>query len=111
MNWPRTNALETVALPCEEGIEGTYNRTCSAEGQWGPIQNFCELPNMCPQEELDGKLWPQTGMGETASLPCDGGMIGSLDRTCLSDGQWGEVVNSCGRYIFIFIYLIKIITP
>ena len=97
MSWPETNALETASLPCEEGISGSYNRTCSAEGVWGPVQNLCDLPNMCSQEELDGRVWPQTGVGETVSLPCGEGMIGSVNRTCVEDGQWSAVLDLCGK--------------
>lgn len=34
--------------------------------------------NMCPEQELDGRLWPETPSLEDATVSCEGGRTGIL---------------------------------
>ena len=52
--------------------------------------------NMCQEQELDGRLWPETPSLEDASVSCEEGRTGSYNRTCLASGTWdSEVRDYC----------------
>ena len=42
-----------------------------------------------------GLSWPSAVFNESSSLPCEDGMVGSLNRTCLADGTFSDIQNFC----------------
>lgn len=97
-SWPITPSLEQASIPCEDGIPGSYNRTCLADGTWdSTIHNYCQLPSVCPEKVFEGHTWPQTPSGEIATIACVNGTVGSLSRSCSLQGVWGSVEGQCGR--------------
>lgn len=100
-----TDAGDTATHTCAEGFSGSLNRVCSAEGQWGEVSGECSIEfgvcfhigrNMCPEQELDGRLWPETPSLEDATVSCEGGRTGSYNRTCFASGTWdSEIRDYC----------------
>lgn len=92
--WEAAIAGTTQVENCAEGALGeSMSRTCGIYGSWERVQGSCD----CPQEEVEGVLYPQTHSGYEARVSCAEGAIGQpFTRACLSRGQWGEIqTGSC----------------
>ena len=85
--WFEADPLTTQEVTCSPlSVGGSMNRTCSIYGSWNAIQGNCD----CPEEEVDGVLWPQTTAGVTAYVSCAANAVGTPStRECLPGGYWG----------------------
>ena len=65
----------------------------------------------CPQEEIDGTIWPEKNVGESAIKYCGG--LGYYRRICLykntpsgPQAVWSRLVNMCSMYL-LFEFIIE----
>lgn len=56
---------------------------------------------MCPEQELDGRLWPETPSLEDATVSCEGGRTGSYNRTCFASGTWDSEIRDYVEYLCV----------
>ena len=91
VTWDAVGPLTTQTVMCNANSVGeSMQRTCSIYGSWEPIQGNCD----CPEENLDGVIWPQTTSGVTAYVSCAPGAVGTpSSRICYPTGYWGFVVE------------------
>jgi hypothetical protein len=84
---------QTETLPCPPEKDGSRSRPCICfgnRGVWGSIYGECkERPPTCAG--INGGIFK---VGETETLPCPLGQIGSVISTCQSDGSW-NVSKTC----------------
>ena len=92
--WLEAEPGATQQVTCSEGAVGrSMNRTCGVYGSWEAIVGNCD----CPEEEVDGVLWPQTAAGVTALVSCAPDAVGTPStRECLPGGTWSLIrAGSC----------------
>ena len=87
--WLEAEPLTTQQVMCSPtSVSTSMNRTCSIYGSWERIQGNCD----CPEEEVDGVLWPQTAAGITAYVSCAPDAVGTPStRLCMPGGSWGPI--------------------
>ncbi|XP_055348280.1 sushi, von Willebrand factor type A, EGF and pentraxin domain-containing protein 1-like isoform X2 [Paramacrobiotus metropolitanus] len=78
------------------------DQLCNVEANWicqyDPVS--CGSPEIRPNSTITGKK-PGSKIGETIEYHCEVGnqMIGSPNRTCLRDGNWGPTEAAVCRYV------------
>lgn len=56
----------------------------------------CEaLPTCSAFTSPSGLSFPKTLVGETVVLACGAGFSGTVNSTCLEDGEWGDLFTAC----------------
>jgi len=88
------NVGQAETLPCPQGQTGSANRICQANGSWGPTNT-----SMCvsPPPTCTGTGGTIFSVGQTETLPCPAGQVGSppLSHACQANGTWGPTSGSC----------------
>ncbi|KAK8799527.1 hypothetical protein WA158_006076 [Blastocystis sp. Blastoise] len=93
--WPSISIDSETTLPCNADEFGVYTRYCNHDGTWGLIVSTCK-PAICESVTDENQLiWPQTPINQDATLTCGEEMTGSISRSCLADGTWSTVINTC----------------
>lgn len=66
------------------------------------------IKQKCPEEEMDGYLWPSKSIGESALYYCNG--TGYYRRICLAKktqsgiiAHWSRLINMCSMYSVAFV--------
>ena len=95
-DWPAADAnLPNIAGECMAGFFGTPSRACDASGNWGQIQNNCDVL-YCPQSVDGNANWNATGAGLVAVGSCVSGYAGTPVRVCQLNGAWNSTIeNPC----------------
>ena len=91
IEWLAAAPMQTQEVTCDAGsVSSVMSRTCGRYGSWYPIQGSCD----CPEEAMNGMVWPQTAPGIVASIRCVAGAVGTPStRACSSTGTWGAVTE------------------
>ena len=93
-SWPMTQAGKSASGTCVAGYEGTPTRGCTLAGQWEEVSSPC-TQKKCPAGTASNSVWVDTLSGLSATGTCVSGSVGSVTRSCSSDGVWGLVVGTC----------------
>ncbi|KAK8805914.1 hypothetical protein WA158_002570 [Blastocystis sp. Blastoise] len=51
--------------------------------------------SQCASETYNSIIWPQTNYNESALANCPANHAGYISRKCLTDGNWGTVIDGC----------------
>lgn len=90
--WPATDSESSAQIACQ-GIGEGFQRECSIDGEWSPIEGSCS----CPAMYIDGVWYPQSPASTSISSQCPYGYYGSMNRVCNGRGEWTELENNCQR--------------
>ncbi|KAK8790956.1 hypothetical protein WA158_005587 [Blastocystis sp. Blastoise] len=94
--WPQTPVGTDATLSCPTGQAGSITRPCSNEGVWGTVVNTCaNVYCSAAVDAVHSLIWPQTQVGQTATVTCPTVSTKQLTRPCLSENTWGDIVGDC----------------
>ena len=98
--WEATLGGLTATGACVIGTTGTVTRSCSSDGEWGPVSGSC-VGIVCPAELAGNADWTTSLPGKLAYGECLAGFIPDPlpSRTCLENGSWGAVSGACIRLV------------
>lgn len=109
VSYPATTYTETAAYSCDTGyyVNGVTTRTCQANSTWSEVEPTCEKKDcgliVVPANGGVSYSNGVTTYQEVATFTCDPGydVTGTVTRTCLADGVWGDfspvcVIKDCG---------------
>ncbi len=96
---PVTIHNDTVSFNCPTGYTGSPTVRCN-NGTWEVVLGACDLiPAECPAfvVSLAGGgtvTFPSTPSGQTVTMTCPAGYLGSLSSNCFS-GSWNPILGAC----------------
>ncbi|KAJ3100175.1 hypothetical protein HDU97_002456 [Phlyctochytrium planicorne] len=94
-NLPETPIGQSVASKCPSPKIGQISYTCQSGGIWSAPKIQCFDPAPGPIVICGGIDLPMTRVGQTITLECRDGQIGSMSYTCLPDGSFTDPVSTC----------------
>ena len=96
-SFPETSAGDVVSQLCGGDLAGSVSRVCGMTGAWQNIRGECKHLE-CPEETIDGFVWPRSNSSTEVRLPCRDYQTGFMSRTCHAAGVWGDPVNNCTEH-------------